>query len=82
MVDKVSSWFELYSDDLYNWAYHKTSKSEVAEDMVQDTFLSVIKYFDSFREESNPKTWLIAILNNKIIDYYKKEAKLSLVRVC
>ena len=54
---------------------HKTSSKEVAEDLVQETFLSAAKGFKNFKNESQPKTWLFAILNNKIIDYYRKKAK-------
>ena len=33
--------------------------------------VSAFKYFDKFKEGSNPKTWLYTILNNKIIDSYR-----------
>jgi len=38
---------------------------------VQETLISAFKAFDKFRPGSNPKTWLLTILNNKIIDYYR-----------
>jgi RNA polymerase sigma-70 factor (TIGR02943 family) len=44
----------------------------VAEDLVQDTFLSALKALDTFRGNASEKTWLTGILKNKIIDYYKK----------
>ena len=75
MKAKIEDWFHKYSDDLYGWAYHKTSSKEVAEDLVQETFLSAVKGSKNFQNRSNPKTWLFAILNNKIIDYYRKKAK-------
>lgn len=71
----VSSLVNDYSDALFNWAFHKTSNREVAEDLVQDTFLSAIQHIEKFRGDSNPKTWLLSILNNKIIDYYRKSSK-------
>ena len=67
----VSQWVADFSDELYSWAYYKTSNKEVAEDLVQETFLSALKYMDSFRKDSNAKTWLFTILNNKIIDHYR-----------
>ncbi len=54
-------------------ALMKTSNTEAAEDLVQDTFLSAIKAADGFKGESSEKTWLVKILNNKIIDYYRKK---------
>ena len=74
MCDKskiVESWVHLYGDLLYNWAYNKTESKEIAEDLVQETFVSAFKKYDQFEYKSAPKTWLIAILNNKIIDYHR-----------
>lgn len=68
-----SSWVSNYGDYLFSIALMKTSNTEVAEDLVQDTFLSAIKAADGFKGESNEKTWLVRILNNKIIDYYRKK---------
>jgi RNA polymerase sigma-70 factor (ECF subfamily) len=67
----IKSWVELYSDSMYSWALHKTSSKETAEDLVQETFLASVQSFDKFRGESNPKTWLFSILNNKIYDHYR-----------
>lgn len=70
-------WVNMHSDELFSWAYHKTSSRETAEDLVQETFISAYKAFDSFKQESKPKTWLFRILNNKIIDYYRKSSKMK-----
>jgi RNA polymerase sigma-70 factor (TIGR02943 family) len=71
----IESWVNLYGDECYSWAFYKTSSREVAEDIVQDTFLSALKSFDSFENRSKPKTWLFTILNNKIKDYYRKASR-------
>lgn len=67
----LSEWFTTFGDELYSWAFYKTSSKETAEDLVQETLLSAFKAFGSFRTGSNPKTWLFTILNNKIIDFYR-----------
>jgi RNA polymerase sigma-70 factor (TIGR02943 family) len=66
-------WVNLYGDYLYSIALLKTNHKEAAEDLVQETFLSAIKSLDTFRQESSEKTWLVAILKNKIVDYYRKK---------
>jgi RNA polymerase sigma-70 factor (ECF subfamily) len=71
--ETIRCWVDLYSEDLLSWAYHKTFNQQMAEDLVQDTFLSAVQGFHSFQGKSEPKTWLIAILNNKIRDYYRAE---------
>jgi RNA polymerase sigma-70 factor (TIGR02943 family) len=65
-------WVKKYGDDLYAWACHRTGKKTVAEDLVQDTFLSALGSIDKFRGDSNEKTWLFSILKNKIIDHFRK----------
>jgi RNA polymerase sigma-70 factor (ECF subfamily) len=71
----VTEWVHQFSDELYSWAFFKTSSKEVAEDLVQDTFLAAFHKIDSFEGKSQPKTWLFSILNNKVIDYYRLSAR-------
>lgn len=66
-------WVEDYGDYLFSIAILKTNNKETAEDIVQETFLSAIKTLPGFKGESSEKTWLTAILNNKIIDFYRKK---------
>jgi len=67
-------WIADYGDMLYNYAYSRLSSSEVAEDIVQDTFVSALGAKDGFRGDSTEKTWLFSILKRKIIDYYRKSS--------
>ena len=77
MNKTIESWYHLHADELFGWALYKTSSKEMAEDLVQETFFSAVKGFKNFRSDSQPKTWLFAILNNKIIDYYRKRTQTS-----
>jgi len=70
-----SSWVEKYVDSPFNHAILRVNDREVARDLVQETFLSALQNLSSFREESSEKTWLFAILKNKIIDHYRRRAK-------
>jgi DNA-directed RNA polymerase specialized sigma24 family protein len=36
----LEQWVNQFSDELYSWAFFKTSSKEVAEDLVQDTFMA------------------------------------------
>lgn len=78
MPDKNSQfkeWVENYTDDLYKWASYKISSRDTAEDLVQETFMAAYQSWNKFNGESSPKTWLYAILNNKIKDYFRKEIR-------
>jgi RNA polymerase sigma-70 factor (TIGR02943 family) len=50
----------------------RVSDRDLAQDLVQDTFFSALKAKDNFEGKASEKTWLVSILKNKIIDYYRK----------
>ena len=70
----ITHWVSEYGDDLYSWALYKTSSKEVAEDLVQETFIAAFSNFEKFQEKSAPKTWLFSILKNKLIDFYRSKS--------
>lgn len=74
-MDNLSQWVNQYTQEMYSWALHKTSSAQLAEDLVQDTFLAAAEKLEGFKGDSAPKTWLFAILNNKIVDHYRKKSR-------
>ena len=67
-----SKWVNEYGDYLYLFAYSRVNSKEIAEDLVQETFLSALKGLNSFRGDSTELTWLTSILRRKVIDHYRK----------
>lgn len=74
-VNDLSRWVEEYTEQMVAWACHKVSDADLAQDLVQDTFLAAAEKINDFKGDSSPKTWLFAILNYKIIDVYRKKVK-------
>lgn len=72
-ISTIETWVYQYGDALFSWAISKTKNKELSEDLVQETYIAALKSFESFENRSQPKTWLISILNNKIIDHFRKE---------
>jgi len=70
-----STWIEDYGNYLLNFAMSRVYDQVVAEDLVQETFLSGVKAKDTFLGKSSVKTWLTSILKRKIIDYYRKNSR-------
>lgn len=68
----LKNWVEEYTGEMLSWAYYKTSDKMLAEDLVQDVFLVAAEKYATFKHDSQPKTWLFAILNNKIGEHYRK----------
>ncbi len=50
-----------YSTRLYKYAYWLSGDRDVAEDLVQETFMRAWKALDSLRDESAARTWLFTI---------------------
>jgi RNA polymerase sigma-70 factor (TIGR02943 family) len=66
------TWLEQYGQALYLFACTRVDKKETAEDLVQETLLAGLTARSRFQGKSTEKTWLIAILKNKIFQVYRK----------
>ena len=64
--------YKEYSKIVYNYLLSLTCNSEVAEELMQETFYNAVKNINKFRNECSIKTWLCRIAKNKWIDYLKK----------
>lgn len=67
-----NDWIDLYADYLYNYTISRINDKEIAQDLVQDTFLAGLKSMKNFKGEASERTWLISILKRKIIDHYRR----------
>ena len=61
--------------EMIRYTISKVSSSDEAEDIVQEAFLDAYKSYENFQGRSSIKTWLFAILKNKIMDYHRKRFK-------
>lgn len=68
------SWVEQYADYLFAYACQRIENKELAKDLVQETFLGALERLEEFNSLCSEKTWLTAILKNKIFDVYRKKA--------
>jgi RNA polymerase sigma-70 factor (ECF subfamily) len=69
---------EKYQNMLYGTAYLMTGNRMVAEDQVQETFLSVWKSIGTFHSGRPLKPWLVRILVNKVLSYQRANSKTML----
>ncbi|MEK3763893.1 sigma-70 family RNA polymerase sigma factor [Solibacillus sp. FSL K6-4121] len=65
---------QIHSDYLLRIAYLYVKDWQVAEDIVQDTFLTYYVKFEQFEERASLKTYLVRIVINKCKDYLKSWA--------
>lgn len=73
--DDVSVWLAEYGDALFRYAKKRVGDRDVAEDLVQDTFLAALRSASEFEGRSKVLTWLIGILRHKIADHMRKLAR-------
>src|SRR3974390_573273 len=74
------NWVETHADYLFNFAIGQVRDPNVAEDIVQETFLAAVKARGTFSGQSSERTWLTGILRHKIYDYLRKTCRERAVR--
>jgi RNA polymerase sigma-70 factor (ECF subfamily) len=67
-----STWVEQHGDYLFRYSLMRVRNRELAENLVQETFLAALIGRDSFCGSSSEKTWMTGILKHKIIDQFRK----------
>ena len=77
MAEKIhalntNKWIDRYADYLFNYTITRVYNSDLAKDLVQDTFFAGLKSAKNFQGKATERTWLVSILKRKIIDHYRK----------
>ena len=71
-LDKLGLLFERYKRPLYGFFYGMNKDQELSEDLLQNTFLRILKYKHLFRGEGDFKTWMFHIARNVSNDHFRK----------
>ena len=69
------SWVDQHGDYLYSFARFRVQDQASAEDLVQETFIAALQSHKNYKGQASERTWLTAILKNKIIDYLRKQSR-------
>ena len=68
----VEYWFSHYYHQLKKNALNKLPSEEVAEEVVQETFIACLQSLNLFNQQANLLTWMQSILRHEIADFYRK----------
>lgn len=68
---KFNKLYNQYYLDVFRYAYSYIKRHDIAENILQDTFLEL--YLNCPKKEDNIKSWLMKVCLNKCHDYYNKE---------
>lgn len=64
-----------YYSEIYGYVFKQTSCRELAADITQEIFISMIRSIDNYNvEKCSFRTWIYKIASNKIIDYYRSKS--------
>ena len=71
-ISDPAGWVERHGDYLFRYALMRVRNRDLAENLVQETFLAALSSKSSFGGRSAERTWMIGILKHKVIDHYRK----------
>lgn len=66
------TWPDQHGDALFRYALLRVRDREVAEDLVQDTFLAALQARARFAGQSSERSWLVGILKHKVLDHFRR----------
>lgn len=83
IYSKLPQFTPAFIDEIYanmvSFAKNQLQDENYAKDVVQDALFNAIRYADSFQGKSAFKSWIFAILKNKIADFIRQNKKYVLL---
>ncbi|MBO1580475.1 RNA polymerase sigma factor [Bacillus sp. XF8] len=79
--DEIDYVIREYWQVVWNYSFIITKDTHLSDDITQEVFIKVFKKWDSFRNESSVRTWLLKITRNTALNYLKSSyfKRISLV---
>ncbi|GLB58037.1 RNA polymerase sigma factor SigX [Cytobacillus sp. NCCP-133] len=65
--------YKKYHHDVFQFLFYMVKNKELAEDLVQEVYIRVLKSYERFEGKSSEKTWLFSIARNVAIDSFRKQ---------
>ena len=80
--DSLSILINRHQKKIYGFIYSKIEDRDITDDIFQDTFVKVIKTLKSksYNEEGKFLPWVMRIAHNLIIDNFRKDKRMPLIR--
>ena len=80
--NSLSILINRHQSKIYGFIYSKIPDRDVCDDVFQDTFIKVIKTLksNSYNEEGKFLPWVMRIAHNLIIDHFRKNKKMPMIR--
>ncbi|QGU00235.1 hypothetical protein SYNTR_1641 [Candidatus Syntrophocurvum alkaliphilum] len=66
--------YRHHMNEIYRYLLQLSSHPQIAEDLVQDTFIKAYEFLESYQGEK-VRPWLFRVAHNAYIDWYRKEKR-------
>lgn len=73
--------YEIHSEQIYQFLYFITFDVQLAEDLMQETFIRAYEARHSYRGDANVLTWLRTIARNIAYDHFKRRKRIRFLRL-
>ena len=64
--------FERHNRQVYGFFYRMTGSREISEDLVQEVFLRILRYRETYQPKTSFSAWMYGIARNALIDMMRK----------
>lgn len=75
--EAIGTIFDRLKQRIYRYLMMRTANRETAEDLLQTTFLEMIRALPRYKVQTEAKfsTWVFQIARFRLIDYYRKQGR-------
>ena len=73
--EAIDNAFNGFKSELMSYIFRLTANKELAEDVVQDTYIKIVENAASFKGTSSFKTWVFSIATNHAKNILKRQRK-------
>lgn len=71
-VGKLGILFERHHPKIYNFCLRMTGNTAASEDLVQEIFMRMLKYRETFRGDADFLPWMYRLARNACNDHFRK----------
>ena len=73
----METFYKRHASAVYSFAFRRMNDAALADEVVNDTLLQAWVSASAFAGQSSPKTWLLGIAKNKMLDALRSKGKLE-----
>ncbi|WP_102027163.1 RNA polymerase sigma factor SigX [Salirhabdus sp. Marseille-P4669] len=75
MKEVFQDLYHKYHHDLFQFLFYMVKDRTLAEDLVQEVYIKVLRSYSTFKGDSSEKTWLFSIARHIAIDYFRSQKR-------